>query len=662
MRAAGTELAAANARALVSDWIAAHGRRISGVGPGAGDHRQAHHRLAAAFLRRAAGRRISLLPRLPASRWRSRSAICARWSREMPDGEARLRARIALAFAALSLPTPPSRCAAPRAISPTSSTARSSPTAATFRAIRCAILELLADLLPLRQTYANQAEAPPAALISAIDRMLPALRFFRHQDGSLARFNGMGVDHPRAHRRHPAPRRHRRRAAAACAAFGLSSACRPAARPSSPIPACRRRSTVSGVAHAGCLSFELSSAQPAFHRQCRRRHLRRGGVPAARPRHGRAFDRHGQRHLVRALQPSAARQRLSARRWSAARAHVPCERTDQPGVQGFVASHDGYVPRFGLFHERELQLSADGDVLSGADRFLRRRRRGRATMAATRHRPLPSPSRRRAVPRRQGPHRAGRAAGRPLDVPRRRGAEVEESIFFAGARRPAPQPPDRAALRGLGIPSALDFVRRRRRPGGLISRRRCGTAATHPDRLSKGLARMAVASKNIAAPDLVPVRTGAAVGLRQDRPCRLCPRARAIAASSWSRPAARASAIAEAGLAVRDVSDLTGFPGDHGRARQDAASQRPWRPAGGARRSRARGGDARSTASRRSICRGQSLSVRGGAPLAAPTMPRSSRTSISAARPWSAPRPRTTPMSPSSPIRPTMPPFSTRWS
>ena len=55
------------------------------------------------------------------------------------------------------------------------------------------VLELLADLLPLRQTYANQAETPPAALIGAIDRMLPALRFFRHQDGSLARFNGMGA-------------------------------------------------------------------------------------------------------------------------------------------------------------------------------------------------------------------------------------------------------------------------------------------------------------------------------------------------------------------------------------------------------------------------------------------------------------------------------------
>ncbi|CAN0596996.1 unnamed protein product, partial [Laminaria digitata] len=48
----------------------------------------------------------------------------------------------------------------------------------------------------LRQTYAAQAEAPPAALIGAVERMLPMLRFFRHQDGNLARFNGVGPTRP----------------------------------------------------------------------------------------------------------------------------------------------------------------------------------------------------------------------------------------------------------------------------------------------------------------------------------------------------------------------------------------------------------------------------------------------------------------------------------
>jgi uncharacterized heparinase superfamily protein len=51
--------------------------------------------------------------------------------------------------------------------------------------------------------------------------------------------------------------------------------------------------------------------------------------------------------------------------------NVPCERTDQPGMQGFIASHDGYVARFSLYHERELSLSAEGDILAGVDRFLR---------------------------------------------------------------------------------------------------------------------------------------------------------------------------------------------------------------------------------------------------------------------------------------------------
>jgi uncharacterized heparinase superfamily protein len=48
-----------------------------------------------------------------------------------------------------------------------------------------------------------------------------------------------------------------------------------------------------------------------------------------------------------------------------------CERIDRNGAQGFVASHDGYVARFGLFHERELVLSRQGNLLEGCDRVFR---------------------------------------------------------------------------------------------------------------------------------------------------------------------------------------------------------------------------------------------------------------------------------------------------
>src|SRR5690606_14259749 len=58
------------------------------------------------------------------------------------------------------------------------------------------LIDLLADLLPLRQTYAARSVEPPAPLLRAIDRMMPMLRLFRHGDGSIALFNGMGGTAP----------------------------------------------------------------------------------------------------------------------------------------------------------------------------------------------------------------------------------------------------------------------------------------------------------------------------------------------------------------------------------------------------------------------------------------------------------------------------------
>ncbi|HUG62089.1 MAG TPA: heparinase, partial [Methylomirabilota bacterium] len=53
------------------------------------------------------------------------------------------------------------------------------------------ILELLTELLPLKQAYAARGLSPSAALLGAVDRMMPMLRFFRHSDGAFGQFNGM---------------------------------------------------------------------------------------------------------------------------------------------------------------------------------------------------------------------------------------------------------------------------------------------------------------------------------------------------------------------------------------------------------------------------------------------------------------------------------------
>ncbi len=48
-----------------------------------------------------------------------------------------------------------------------------------------ALVELLLDLLPLRQCFVARDRAPPKELTDAIDRIMPMLRFFRTGDGTL---------------------------------------------------------------------------------------------------------------------------------------------------------------------------------------------------------------------------------------------------------------------------------------------------------------------------------------------------------------------------------------------------------------------------------------------------------------------------------------------
>ena len=57
-----------------------------------------------------------------------------------------------------------------------------------------ALIELLLDLLPLRQAFPARNLPPPPALLNAIDRMMPMLRFFRHGDGNFAHVQRHGTD------------------------------------------------------------------------------------------------------------------------------------------------------------------------------------------------------------------------------------------------------------------------------------------------------------------------------------------------------------------------------------------------------------------------------------------------------------------------------------
>ncbi len=232
-----------------------------------------------------------------------------------------------------------------------------------------AIVEILADILPVRQALNARGSAPSQTLMNAIDRMMPMLRFFRHGDGTFGHFNGMGptpsdlVATVLAHddaRGAPANN-------AAHSGYQRCAAGRTLvlADTGPPPPA-----DVSGHAHAGCLSFEMSSGTNLIIVNC--------GVPARASDEWIRVARSSAAHSLAVLNDtsscrflsSASLTRLFGRPIVAGPHHVPVTRHDgDEGAISVSASHDGYLRRFGTIYERDFQLSADGATLVGIDRF-----------------------------------------------------------------------------------------------------------------------------------------------------------------------------------------------------------------------------------------------------------------------------------------------------
>jgi uncharacterized heparinase superfamily protein len=367
MRAAETTLAAGNARALVSEWISIHGRKIA----------------APAWAPPVVARRlIAWLQHSPIvlagadmptyKAFLKSLAVQLRYLRavagEMPDGEERLRARIAIVFATLSLPSSPARLHAVSRALALELDRQILPDGIHISRNPGAGLELLADLLPLRQTYFNQGEAPPDALIGAIERMMPALRFFRHRDGVLARFNGMGAtshDRVAAILHHDdtggSPILHASHGGYDRLVMGDTTVIADTGAPPPP--------HVSHEAQAGCLSFEMSSGRHHFIVNC--------GVDSYGAEDFRLLSRSTAAHSTATVNDnSSARFTLPGRLRAMVGSpligpirKVRCKRFDSSGIQGVTASHDGYLSRFGIFHERELMLAGNGDILEGTDRF-----------------------------------------------------------------------------------------------------------------------------------------------------------------------------------------------------------------------------------------------------------------------------------------------------
>jgi len=230
-----------------------------------------------------------------------------------------------------------------------------------------ALIELLLDLLPLRQTFAARNIAPPPMLLNAIDRMMPMLRFFRHGDGNFALFNGMSstpndliatlLAYDDTHGTPMASMPHSgfQRLDAASTVIIMDTG-------ASPPP------YVSQEAHAGCLAFELSSGTTRIVTNC--------GMPATGRDNWRAFARETPAHSSLTFRDASSCEfvALSAMKRLLQGALVvsgPVNvETYREAVQDGVVlttSHDGYLQRFGILHRRALMLSADGSRVQGED-------------------------------------------------------------------------------------------------------------------------------------------------------------------------------------------------------------------------------------------------------------------------------------------------------
>ncbi len=234
-----------------------------------------------------------------------------------------------------------------------------------------AVIDVLLELLPLRQVFASRNLAPPPALLNAIDRMMPMLRFFRHSEGTFAHFNGMGstpadlistllaYDETRGAPLSNAPHSAYQRLEAGGAVLIMDTGGVP------PLE-------MSLEAHAGCLSFEFSTPRQSLL-------IVNCGMPATareewRP-HARATAAHStvtfnDASSARFVESAAFRSVLGGAPMLGGPSHVSVEREQHPNGIVLRASHDGYAAPYGIVHERTLMLAADGMRLEGADQFL----------------------------------------------------------------------------------------------------------------------------------------------------------------------------------------------------------------------------------------------------------------------------------------------------
>ncbi len=201
---------------------------------------------------------------------------------------------------------------------------------------------------------------PPQSLLQAIDRMAAALRLLRHGDGGLALFNGSGEGDPAE----------------------INAVLSQAGATGRPLKSARywgfervvagRTLVLMDVgapppagddvgAHAGPLAFELSAGRQRLIVNCGGTAPAGSGSPLAEALRGTAA------HSTLSLGETNAIPLTPGAGVAVDGVTVTASRFEEDGAVLIDASHDGYRPRLGLVHRRQLYINAGGDDVRGED-------------------------------------------------------------------------------------------------------------------------------------------------------------------------------------------------------------------------------------------------------------------------------------------------------
>ncbi|EJF80465.1 heparinase II/III family protein [Bartonella doshiae] len=364
MTAAGSDLAVAHARSLLEDWLDHNGKKVKGL-PWSGPvvarrliswicHARmllagASERFEKRFLR-ALGFQFRYL----------RTTIYS-----MENNGQRLQAAAALTFASLALPVSTAMKKKVQTFLIQELSQQILLDGGHISRSPALLLSLLSDLLSLRHLFMRSNETAPRILIDSVERMLPALRFFIHEDQTLAHFNGVGPlvpahlsallkfdeteGHPFSYARYSGFQRLQANQTTVLADTGKFPP-----------------HSVAEHACSGCLSFEMSSQGNRF--------IINTGVHSYGGEAYRDFGRVTAAHSTATINDCSVgvfrkKKKNSPSFLLEGPTDVKVQRIDDSAKIGFIASHNGYVHSFNLVHERGLILSTDGAMIEGFDRF-----------------------------------------------------------------------------------------------------------------------------------------------------------------------------------------------------------------------------------------------------------------------------------------------------